>query len=398
MDGHTLYGMTSITFREATLQDSEPLRVDRAKGVIYGVKLLGFESKNKASVLGLPRSKFGSALDKTYGYGKAKATEIAKRYDRKPINIDHHYKETDRPFPSVFGESRNPVAREDGIYGDIHFLPNHAMADTVCDAAELMPHVLGASHEASGEPILKEGRVIIEDWEPVSVDLVSRPATTNGLFEGQGRNMPAKQKTIREIIRGQKDKELSALLKEMETADMIDGAVLDAPVESGEPEDQLRSALMAMLTAKVESASPEEVKKLLKALGMEDSLTAALTGKSEKKSEPPADDEPADEPTDEDKAMEESIKKENRELKAKMALLESGRKATEVRVAALMGVDESMRPALIESWERDAVGFEQSTKQRITLTGPSPPKYTVNVGDDVQVSESFRSKIFKVKV
>ena len=329
------------TLRETTMADA-PLQVDRENGVIRGVKLLGRESKNTLRSLGVDRKTFAGVLDQPYSYGG----DCSKKYDGIAFNLNHYYDDRDRPVQECVGEVRNPTFRDDGHYGEVHLILSHPMSEFVMEAAENFPKRFGCSHEAKGEPRVKGGKAIIEDWEPVSVDLVSRPATTNGMFESKRHKM----KTLREVIKNSKDKDLVKLLKEMETSGMIDPG-MDAPMADPPAEgDELKPALMSMLMARLESASTDEVKKMLKVLGIEDSISAAIGGDGDAPDPAPEPELPSDDTGDEPM---ESIKQENAALKAKNSLLESNRKATPERVEALTAVKPETARLLIESWPED---------------------------------------------
>jgi len=377
-----------VTLRESA--NGSTVKVDRVAGVISGVKFLGFESRNLARNLGLEKSRFGKALSKPYRYSESHAREVASKYNGLKINLDHWRDGNDRPVTTVFGKAANAEFRPDGIYGDIRFVPSHPSADFICDVAESMPDLLGLSHVANGEPSLKNGSVCIEQWEPVSVDLVSTPATTKGLHESLRNPMP--KTTLREIVTQHQDAELLTLLKEMEDADMLDGsaAVDIGPPEEAEPEDALKGALMTMLTAKLEKAGADELKKLLKVLGVEDSLSAAIGGKS---SEPKSggSDPPADDKSDDDKDKAEESLKELVTLRSKTALLESGRKASDVRIKAVSScATAAERTALIETWAADLV--ESHSQERRPRPSSSPPANPSHVTSGRR--ESFRKRLY----
>jgi phenylpyruvate tautomerase PptA (4-oxalocrotonate tautomerase family) len=72
----------------------------------------------------------------------------------------------------------------DGVYADLHYLTRHPLAEMIAEAAERMPEALGLSHNAEGRTTRQGDAEIVEEiTRVVSVDLVSDPATTLGLFE-----------------------------------------------------------------------------------------------------------------------------------------------------------------------------------------------------------------------
>lgn len=144
-------------------------RVDRERGVIYGVRIIGRESKNG-------RIYTESALRKAVGL-----------YEGCKVCIDHtmrHDANTDRSMKDFLGTLRNVEYRAGAVYADLHLLTSHTMAGLVLEAAEKMPTAFGLSHHAEGKVVRKNGKAVVEDVEKVfSVDVVMDPATNRGLFE-----------------------------------------------------------------------------------------------------------------------------------------------------------------------------------------------------------------------
>lgn len=150
---------------------AEPLRVDREKGVIHGVKLLGRESKNG------------------HTYSDPALKQAMRQYEGAAVNVDHpegRNATADRRVFDRFGEIRNVALRSDGVYGDHHYLKTHPIVEQVLELAERFPDKLGYSHNAVVTESVKDGHVIFESVERVrSVDLVANPATTRGVFESE---------------------------------------------------------------------------------------------------------------------------------------------------------------------------------------------------------------------
>jgi hypothetical protein len=72
----------------------------------------------------------------------------------------------------------------DGLFGDLHVNPQHAMAEQLFWDAENAPENVGLSHDISGKVGRRGGKTVVEAISLVrSVDLVADPATTSGLFE-----------------------------------------------------------------------------------------------------------------------------------------------------------------------------------------------------------------------
>jgi hypothetical protein len=142
------------------------LRVDREKGVITGVKLLGRVSK------------------KGREYPAAVMAKARPLYEGMRVNVDHVDPGQRRSLRDRIGLVKNVTLKEDGLYGDFHYNPKHALADQIAWDAENAPQNLGFSHDTRGGSRRVGGKEVVESIDKVlSVDLVANPATTTGLFE-----------------------------------------------------------------------------------------------------------------------------------------------------------------------------------------------------------------------
>ena len=152
---------------------SGSVKVDREAGVIRGVKLIGFESKNGRV------------------YPPKVLKESVHLYEGAKVNVDHPRDgnaTSERSYGDRLGVIRNVRFVEGkGNFGDFHFNPKHPMADQVVWDAENNPESLGFSHNATlrlGQP--KNGKQVIESIVAIrSMDLVADPATTTSLFESE---------------------------------------------------------------------------------------------------------------------------------------------------------------------------------------------------------------------
>lgn len=154
------------------------VRVDREAGIIRGVKILGLESRNQRSYL-------PDAL--------ARAVPL---YEGAKVNVNHPkgHPGGPRDYQDRLGTVRNVTVRPDeGLFGDLHFNPRHALAEQLVWDAEHAPENVGFSHNVEARTARRGQRVVVEAITRVqSVDLVADPATTRGLFEGAaGQGEPA---------------------------------------------------------------------------------------------------------------------------------------------------------------------------------------------------------------
>jgi hypothetical protein len=151
-------------------------QVDRAAGIVRGVKVLGRKSPNLTR--GLPT-----------GYSDEAIQNGVPLYEGAQVNIDHPDRSTPdapRSYRDRFGWLQNARAEPDGIYADQHVLKSHALAEQFFEQAERNPAGVGLSHNARGRGKPSGGEFLIEELQSVrSVDVVTDPATTHSLFESR---------------------------------------------------------------------------------------------------------------------------------------------------------------------------------------------------------------------
>lgn len=342
------------TLREVT-DLGKPAAIDREAGVVRGVKLIGRESRNR-------RTYAESALQK--------ATSL---YEGAKVNIDHGPKDlsADRSYRDRFGSIRGVQFREGSLFGDLHFNPRHPIAEQFLWDAEHNPGNLGFSHVAEGVTARRNGQTIVEEIKSVrSVDIVSDPATTRGLFEStEKREM--KTKTIKQIVASHKsDKWAKRIATVIEADDMA--AVAEMPVEmpdeEADPNVEIAAAfekaagsiLKKIFSGDMDAA--EGLKKIKELLGQKEKAAGG------EKAAPTATETPAAE----------SIQRELQQLKAELeireALEEAGVKATRARVKALVHLDEDEQKELVESWKAD--------EKRPPQKPDSRPRYTFTESRD----------------
>ncbi len=147
------------------------LRVDRDKGIIEGVKILGLESKNGRTYL------------------KETIARAVALYEGAKVNVNHPDGNPTQPrdYRDRLGSMQQVrVGQGDGgLFADFHFNPKHSIAEQLCWDAEHAPENVGFSHNVQAKVSRgRDGKVVVEEITRVqSVDLVADPATTKGLFE-----------------------------------------------------------------------------------------------------------------------------------------------------------------------------------------------------------------------
>ncbi|HEX5472890.1 MAG TPA: hypothetical protein VFW73_13445 [Lacipirellulaceae bacterium] len=148
---------------------SQRLRVDRAAGVIRGVKLLGLSSRNGRR------------------YQEDALVQAVNLYEGAKVNINHPkgHPLSPRDYQDRLGVVRSVEFRAGvGLFGDLHFNPKHALSEQLVWDAEHAPQNVGMSHNVLARTKREGDETVVEAITKVqSIDLVADPATTSGLYE-----------------------------------------------------------------------------------------------------------------------------------------------------------------------------------------------------------------------
>lgn len=251
-------------------------QIDRDAGAIKGVKILGESSRNAP-----PNDNL---------YPKATREKAAAVIEGQRVFVDHPAKGSEartRSYRDLHGKLENVHEAGDGLYGDYRYNPKHPLTEQFLWDVEHNP-TFGFSINARGRTARRGGRNLVEEIVQVSsVDLVSVPATTAGLFESLE---PAMNKPVKEILKAIfKQPKQQKLLEEMEAA----GAPMTAeapPPASESPADSAeatKSAFKAMIVAAFEDEKLD-MKATLKRISEIVKSYYKLTGESEP-AEPPAE-------------------------------------------------------------------------------------------------------------
>ena len=333
----------AVTLRRQSLSEdvvrgNAPHRVDREKGIIYGVKVCGLKSINGRRYL-------LEAL--------RKATPL---YEGVAVNVNHPKKPDDpRQTDDRFGRLINVRPGEDGLYADLEFLKSHPLAERICEAAERMPELFGLSHNAQGAGENdKDGTFVVSEIVEVrSVDLVGEPATNRGIWESRGKKrmkirayleavfkrlVPKRQAIMKPILDLKEDYMDADMPAEMPNDDQS-GSEPPEDAETGDPEDALWDGFVAAISAIVQDDSMDAKtkgkkianylmthEKLCKSAEDEEDNTEEEDGKKKEDTEEEEDDDKKDKDKDDDKDK----MKESRETKARVEELERKDKARDL--------------------------------------------------------------------
>lgn len=214
-------------------QDSTPLKVDEAAGVIYGVRFLGWESANG------------------YRYVREAVTNRLKLYDGAFVNIDHlpaaPGQPAERSYLARFGRLRNPRTDDGGGRADLHYNPEHRHARDFLWWAKNDPGAIGLSHDADVDmEDGPDGRLVKDILKVHSVDVVADPATTRGLHES--KPMAAEVTATAPASPAAPDKNYASHLGDMVASIMMDGSL---------SKDEKRKKILDALKLLDDPAAPE---------------------------------------------------------------------------------------------------------------------------------------------
>ncbi len=161
------------TLQEFVSARNTTLKVDSQAGVVRGVKVLGLRSRNGRQYL------------------EQALRQAVHLYEGAKVNINHAEGSAQMPrgYQDRIGSIRQVSIREnEGLFGDFHFNPKHALAEQLSWDAEHAPENLGFSHNVEAVVAREGNDLIVEEIVKVhSVDLVADPASTQGLFEQEQR-------------------------------------------------------------------------------------------------------------------------------------------------------------------------------------------------------------------
>ena len=126
-------------------------QVDRAKGIIHRVHVLGNKSKHGY----------------TYGIDAQKA--VFSRFEGMPVGLDHNYQSAPMKVSEAFGTLRGPYVDEAGTWADLHYLTTHEQAPAILEDVERGTGIFALS-SVNGKVVEKAG--VITSFIPGRVDVV----------------------------------------------------------------------------------------------------------------------------------------------------------------------------------------------------------------------------------
>lgn len=329
---------TATQFRETHYLEAKP-QVDQEGGLIRGVKVLGIESRNQ----------------RRYPNDVMKAA--AHKYEGVKVYIDHPKRSElgeDRSFRDWAGNLRSPRVESDGIYADVRLRRKSESYEEIIEAATDFWKDFGFSHVADCDSYEDHGVDVVESInEVLSADIVTEPATTNGLYESMGADKTKESgskrvaKKFREIVAGLPDGSGERrILREMEEDLMAPEAVVEMAPEAS-ADEQMKAAFRSAIVAAFDDSSLD-TKATIARIGEVIRSYEKLTGDGKKDDAP--DEDGGDDSPAEESAKLQKLEGELNRIKCESMLLKSGREATDIRVEMLAGTPESKRKDAMESW------------------------------------------------
>ena len=118
---------------------------------------------------------------------KPPSQKPSRSYEGAKVNINHPkgHPLSPRDYQDRLGVVRGVQFRTgEGLFGDLHFNPRHALSEQLVWDAEHAPQNVGMSHNVLARTKQQGEETVVEAITKVqSIDLVADPATTNGLYE-----------------------------------------------------------------------------------------------------------------------------------------------------------------------------------------------------------------------
>lgn len=383
-------GTRRQTITERVSSPFQGCRVDRANGIIHGVKLCGHESANGND------------------YPAAMFRKDFQRYEGAPIYTDHE-RGKEHQIARKIGWVSSPTVDAEGIpRGNAHLLKSHPLYNQVMEAAERNPGLYGFSHQAVCQTARQpNGRTRVESIERIeSVDLVAEPATTKGLFESRNRggNVAFTVKLLTEWVQKAPKasrRQIVGIKKLAEMEGMSDvpvdaGGADGAPEDGCEPGDAIKSGFKSGIHSLVDKAMDGEMDQADALKTIKKLLTSHADVNGPKKA---ADDD--DDENDEDDETEKESRKRPSPNKVIAECTAAGFEASVAELAILFEVRDPRARALFIADRRKTLAEDQkqppkSGAKKPGVSSAAPKKLAESKETDaaeVTDGKSFLTKI-----
>lgn len=268
-----------------------------------------------------------SANNRTYS--DRAMNDAVRLYEGAGFYIDHPTKSELRDRQGVrsvydlAGRISNPRRVGESVRGDIELLDRHKML--IFALAEQMPSMVGCSHRAEGTLRQDNGTQVVESLDKVfGVELVTDPATVNGLFESIQHDEDDMKTVTLEQLKKERPDLVKAVLAEAEDHDKAEALAeenkkLKKELDEAKTKDKERERDTLVRTKLEEAKLPKRLitdvfKEQLKAAEDEKAMDALINERKEI-AKGYKDTGPRSTERDHDQQLEEGDKKEIDESK-----------------------------------------------------------------------------------
>jgi hypothetical protein len=338
------------------LSEGGAIRVDRDKGIIYNVKVLGWKSANGREYL---PSSVTTAL-----------------YEGRRVRCGHAPEGKDRDPRDTYAVLEGASIKEAGVYAErLRLLnPKGEFEQRLLSAAESAPHLFGLSHTARGRERQGSGGRVIEAVESVdSVDLVDDPATVRGFYESRAH--PVKIKDLIEALKAKRPLYAKGLREAVEAGIASPDTMMDSPPGEAEPADHeaaLKAGFRAAIVAALDDESMDMKAKLAKIKEIMKAEEKMIGGGKEPPSGPSEPSEPSETEESRKGKADANLREENERLKAEKLVRKA---ASEARVPLTEALVEGLaRPGMTEAQAKAIVSELRGVQgERPRSAGPTLP-------------------------
>lgn len=219
------------------IHGSTPHKVDREKGIIFGVKISGLKSGN------------GYIYD-----DGAYSQESLKHYEGKSVFRDHGAKiGANRSALDLIGWLYDCEIKDREPYGNLRLLnPATDFSTSLMNAAEHKPDLFGLSHEARVKWKTPAKTVAESILAVRSIDIVCDPATTSSLFEQRRNQVTTVGEYVKTMPAKSKERALLEWLCEQEGLADLPSLPLEEPT-AVDPDQALKDGFKSAMMAAVEA-------------------------------------------------------------------------------------------------------------------------------------------------
>jgi len=163
----------------------------------------------------------GPNSSRGYTYKEEAIQEALPLFEGATMYIDHQSEESVekgdvRSVHELLGQAKNARVVGDKVRGDMHLVNTADIRNNIFPIMEHFKDQIGNSLAGFGEKVKENGKeVVVKITHVNSIDLVTRPGTTSGLFESRKKNSDKNKNggntkvTIEEILEALKDSKIN---------------------------------------------------------------------------------------------------------------------------------------------------------------------------------------------